>query len=220
MRIASFVAALALFAAPAFADFYIAGDFNGWNAAGQLMNEVVPGQWQTTVTNAPGRHEFKVTIGEWSQAWPGNNARTDFGDDGELTINFYPTPAADGWNPPANRVGYSGDAIAGWEVIGSFNGWSSPVVQLDPLGGGAFSGQYVVPTAGTYFFKFREFNNWDVSIGSDFSNSGYDIQLDVAADATPILFELDLPGGRWRTSVIPEPAALLMLLAGLTLRRR
>lgn len=220
MRCMGLLALAALLAAPAAADFYIAGDFNGWNAAGQLMTEGPAGTWSALVTGAPGRHEWKVTIGDWSTAWPGNNARADFGA-GDITLYFYPTPAADGWYPVANRVGYQDLGLHGWDVMGSFNGWSSPVTTLTPMGGGLYEGDYLVAAAGTYYFKFRKENDWDISIGSDFSNFGYDIELVVAADNTPIRFSLDLPNGRWRTEVVPEPASLLgLMLLGLFARRR
>jgi hypothetical protein len=211
---------LGLLAVPAWADYYVAGDFNGWNAAGNLMTESPPGTWSTTITGAPGRHEFKVTIGVWDQAWPGDNARADFGDAGTLTIHFYPGAPGDGWNPPENRVGYDDLALHGWEVIGSFDSWVNPVVQLTPMGGGLYEGDYLVPTAGDYWFKFRKTADWDIAIGSDFSNYGHDIQLTTGSDNELIRFDLDLPNGRWMTVVVPEPATLAGLLLGLALLRR
>jgi hypothetical protein len=214
------LAILALVAAPALADYYVAGDFNGSSATGQIMTEGPAGEFSADVTGAVGRHEFKVTIGDWAQNWPGDNARADFGDTGNLTIKYYPTPAADGWNPPANRVGYVDNGLHGWDIMGSFNGWSTPVVDLTPLGNGRYDGDYTVPVAGDYFFKFRIAGDWDITVGSDFSNYGHDIPVSTAADNTTLRFHLDLNGGRWMTEVVPEPASLLVALLGLALRRR
>jgi len=208
---------LAFLAAPALADYYVAGDFNGWNPAGTPMVEGPPGTWSALITGAPGRHEWKVTIGDWSQSWPGDNARADFGD-GTITLYFYPGAHADGWFPLENRVGYQDLGIHGWEVMGSFNGWTEPVVQLTPMGGGLYQGDYIVPDPGTYWFKFRRIGDWDISIGYDFSNYWHDIQWTTNQPNELMRFMLDLPHGRW--TVIPEPASLLGLLLGAALLRR
>lgn len=221
----SWAAAALLLAAPALADFYVASDLNGWanpDPAWKMTDVYGDGsKFQLAVSDPlyAGRHEWKVTDGTWSNAWPGNNARADFGA-GALNFNFYPGQHLDGWKPEFNRVGYDDPQLHGWEVMGSFNGWSAPVATLAPVGGGVYEGLYAVPTAGTYYFKFRKTDDWDISIGSDFSNFGYDIELVTPYDAAPILFELDLPNGRWRTTVIPEPAALALAALALALRRR
>jgi hypothetical protein len=218
----SFLAVLLLapLAAPAMADYYVAGDFNGWNAAGNLMTQVGADKWSVSLPDVAGRHEFKVTIGDWAQAWPGDNMKADFGGGGGggFTINFYPGAQADGWNPPENRVGYDDLELNGWEVMGSFNGWSAPI-PLARLGGGLYQGDYFVPTAGDYWFKFRWAGDWDIALGSDFSNYGHDIQVNVPTDNTTVRFSLDLPNGRWKCDV-PEPATLAAMLLGLALLRR
>jgi hypothetical protein len=215
MRGAKVLLVVAMLAVPAMADYYVAGDFNGWNAAGNLMTEVSPGKWSTTITNAPGVHEFKVTIGDWASNWPGDNAKADFGA-GSLTINFYPTPAADGWFPTANRVGYDDIAVHGWDVMGSFNGWSSPVA-LNPMGNGLYAASYTVADPGTFYFKFRKAGDWNVAVGNDFSNYGHDIAWTTTVPNQVVYFQLDLPNGRWN---VPEPTTLALLCGGLVCLRR
>ena len=75
------------------------------------------------------------------------------------------------------------------------------------------------PDRGHVLLQVPQGGDWDIAIGSDFSNYGYDITWTTAADNEPLYFLLDLPNGRW--NVIPEPASLLGLaLLGLFIRRR
>jgi hypothetical protein len=210
--------AVLLFASAALADYYVTGSFQGWNPGDPAYVMTDMGGWyQYDVTGAAGRHEFKVTMGDWSTTWPGENARADFGD-GEFSINFYPGAAGDGWFPPENRVGYADKGLHTWDIMGSFNDWSTPVVELTPMGGGLHAGWYTVETPGTYYFKFRKAGDWDIAIGNDFSNYMHDIEWTTTMPNEALYFQLDLPNGRW--TIVPEPTGLLGLaLLGL-LRRR
>ena len=68
---------------------HLAGDFNGWNAAGNAMNDLGGGIWSVDLTGVGGRHEFKVTIGDWSQNWPGSGNSWFLGDgSGNVTLSF------------------------------------------------------------------------------------------------------------------------------------
>jgi hypothetical protein len=214
--------ALALVATPALADFFVAGDLNvAWspNDPNYVMTDM-GGWFQKALTGeTPGVHEFKVTDGTWDNTWPNQNAKTDFGADGALAVNFYPGTHDDGWFPKFNRVGYEGQEAFNWEVMGSFNGWASPFALLTPIGGGVYRGSAVVATAGNYEFKFRKEGDWNIAIGYDFSNYENNISWTTTTDNEELVFSLDLPNGRW--TIVPEPASLLGLaVLGLVVRRR
>jgi hypothetical protein len=202
---------------------YVRGSFNGWDTS-TPMTDQGGGLLAATITGTAGtRFDFKVANADWSSGWPGDNCRTLFNSSGSATIYYRAGSFSDGWNPTANRVGYADPAQFGWEVMGSFNGWGSPVTSLTPVGVGVYSANYLVPTAGSYSFKFREANSWDVSIGLDFRNNGGDCGVITTADNQLVNFQLDLPNGRWSAAVVPEPSSLSLLAGGallLLIRRR
>ena len=90
------------------------------------------------------------------------------------------------------------------------------------MGGGVYSLDFNIPTAGTYGWKFKDATTWDIAIGQDFGSWSGNNSISTAADNTVITFMLDLPNGRWL--VVPEPTSLALGAFGLaalwTLRRR
>ena len=218
----------ALVAGAAYAEYYVRGDYNGWDLS-TPMNDDGDGTYSALVTGlTPGyRFEFKVAVEDWSSSWPGSNAKTIVDPSGEVTFHFTPGAVSDGWNPSENRVGYDDPGQFGWEIMGAFNGWDAGIDtvarQMVDEGGGMYSVMYNIAAAGSYEYKFRESGSWDISIGGDFGNSAGNNTIVTASDNTLVLFELDLPNGRWNATIVPEPATMTLFGLGFLLtsiRRR
>jgi hypothetical protein len=202
--------------------YYARGDFNAWGIS-NIMTDMGGGLWQGTVSGlTPGdMPEYKIADENWTVSWPGSNGRVAVDAAGEINFNLMLGTFADGWSPAADRVGYADPGQHGWDIMGSFNSWSSPVVLLTDMGGGLYSGQAVVPVAGNYEFKFRKEGDWAITIGDNFGNSAANIPITTNNANDVVTFELDLPNGRWRVTAVPAPGALVLLpLAGLFTRRR
>jgi hypothetical protein len=113
---------------PGSASYYLAGQFNGWNAAGNEMMETSSGSgiWSLSLTGLePGqRQEFKVTNGSWDWNYPGANigSMPMLQEASRLrsTLILCRTVAArtvpPGLNAPIN-----------WTIAGSFNVWNNAV---------------------------------------------------------------------------------------------
>lgn len=223
------IAMLGLAASVAIAGFppdpyFVRGEFNGWDNSTDPMIDMGGGMWSYTVTGLnPGQsYEFKATVDDWSYNAPGSNAKAPANASGEIVVNFFPENAwADGWEPSAKpRLGYADPGMFGWELIGDMNGWSGGAAwHLADLGGGLHRGDFLL-AAGSYEFKFRQQGSWDHNVGDDLGNSAANNSITLS-DPDLIAFELDLPNGRWRTWIVPEPTALLLLgLGGLVALRR
>lgn len=194
------------------------GTFNGWGETPMIDDG--DGTYSLTI---PGlttgdRHDFKIAQNDWASSWPGSNPRAAVDASGELTLYFTPGAVTDGWNPAADRVGYDDSGQFGWEIMGAFNSWDDGIDtserQMSDLGGGLFSVDYTIATAGSYDYKFRESGSWDIAIGDDFGNSAADNLITTTVPDSIVRFELDLPNGRWNTTIIPEPSSMALIVVG------
>jgi hypothetical protein len=209
-------------------------------AGDETMTDLGGGEFDRVETEliAATDYDFQIVASDASEIVPSSShMRVRANADGDVDLNFYELDGAswgDGWSPDAtSRVGYEDHDLFDWEIMGSFNGWSTPVVALTDEGGGLHTGTYTVVDAGSYAFKFRQAGDWTTSIGQDFGNFAPDILLTTTNPNELWHFELDLPNGRWRTyldgsgsgaGVVPEPASIALLMFGamalLGVRRR
>lgn len=222
MRKSVAVLAVALLAVPAMgADYYAAGSFNSWTSNGDLMTEVTPDVYYTVTINSSGDQDFKITDGTWDNPYPAENVGIHFGGAAnDIELRFLPGSFSDPWYPKTNRVGYEWLGLHGWEVMGSFNDWASPVLTLTDQGSGLFTGELVVPTPGTYEFKYRMTDNWETAVGdlAGINPSNDNISITTTVPNEVLQLGIDMPNGRYR---IPEPASLsLLALGGLAILRR
>ncbi len=196
------------------AQLAIAGAFNGWDNTGVPSPGTDPANPLITTNiitggTAGNYHEFKFIkdSGSWATSFPNNNVKIKYDAGGSNTVYFYTNTFGDGWLPNANRVGYDDPGNMAFEVVGDFNGWSSvPAGQLGlkPGSNGLYTNIYIIPTAGGHGFKFRTPGTWsEVNFGADFGNGGGDAGFVTTTANEAILFQLDLPNGRWQAGGPP-----------------
>ncbi|HVT30003.1 MAG TPA: PEP-CTERM sorting domain-containing protein, partial [Lacipirellulaceae bacterium] len=194
----------------------ITGGTDPWNDLTHQMVDQGGGHYTATVegTYIGEPFDYKLANSDYSTAAPGSNGRVVTNNNGEVNFHLWTNngdPWTDGWYPNSGpRAGYDDPQQFGWEVIGSFNNWrqlgTDPVYSLADMGNGLYTGTFAL-SAGSYNFKFREQDSWDVAIGNDFGNSAANIPLRVWDDGAQYTFSLDLPNGRWQavtTSPTPD----------------
>lgn len=179
--------------APVGNTWYVAGDFNNWNAADEAykMADNGDGTFSLTFDITAGGHALKVTNGTWDVNFGGEGAdgNLEFNCiDGELTVTFdgaaitlsgaeaeVGTAATDP-AAPADPVPVTGPLY----VAGDFNGWTNPdeAYKMTDNGDGTFS-LVLELTAGTQALKVTN-GTWDLSWGGDGENGNYVYEM--AAD--------------------------------------
>jgi hypothetical protein len=220
-------AALAL-PSQAAAPYYIAGDFNGWNSAGNLMTETFSGSgiWQVGLNMGTGRHEFKVTDGTWGWNVPGSgNSWLTTDGSGNVTITYDANTYSDGWSPASGRIGVNVDPGT-WTAAGDWQGWNNanPATAMTSIGGGIY--QYSTYLAvGTYQYKAVNTGTWD-AIGADsrgINAATASFTVNPGWDLFPTVFSVNALDGSIKVEVVPEPSTFALLglaLAGLVAFRR
>jgi hypothetical protein len=216
------VASLLAASLPAFGQltpYYVAGDFNSWNAAGNVMSETTPGSgiWQVNLTGlTAGRHEFKVTEGDWGWNYPGPNSWLYVPASGNITLTYDVNTYADGWSSSSQRIGLDADPGA-WTAAGDFEGWNNAAGNMTALGGGIYT--YQVATPGTFNWKAVVTGTWD-SISLDNRSVGTANWLFTVNPGEVANLYVDAFKGVARVDieVVPEPSTIaLCAVSGLAL---
>lgn len=218
--------AVAALAGQASADFKVIGAFNGWdNGSSVLMADQGGGVYKGTITSGlsvNNINEFKVNVGDWSSSWPLSGNVKAVPTSSSLNVYFYSnTSPNDGWGPNGARVGYDDQGGTGFDLMGSPNGFSSPLASMTGWGNGIYTGNFVVAAPGSGGLKIRKAGDWGMSYGTNMGDPDGDIGFTTTVPGETVYVTLDLKGGRYSV-VVPTPgAAALLGLAGLTgLRRR
>lgn len=219
-----------------FGQYYVAGDFNGWNSAGNLMTETSSGSgiWQVSLTGlgASARHEFKITDGTWasgqwsSGSWPNPGNSWLYSDaSGDVTITYDANTYSDGWQNTSNRIGVSTDPGT-WTAVGDWQSWSNsdPATAMSPIGGGSYEFDTTIATAGAHQYKAVDTGSWD-AIGADARGINADnLNFTTTADNQQVNFFVNALNGTIQAVVVPEPVAMAFLGLGLAsllaIRRR
>lgn len=220
-------AVIALMIAPSFAmaGYSFRGEANGWGLS--PMTDNLDGTYSITIVGQPANTQQKYKVdtdppGDWSSAYPKEDWWTITDGTGSYTVVFDTNVIGDGWSPASNRVKSPDPGIA-WEVIGDFTDWQggAPEPQMVYQGGGLYSVDVTIANAGAHAYKFRASGDtgWGQQIG-DFTGSG-NIEFNAPNAGEIWRFELDIPNGRWRQFVVPEPATMTLLaLAAFAVARR
>ncbi len=208
-------------------DFYCADSTNdpaagscwGWDGANEMFDDGLHDDGlagdgvygaSVPVTAAAGRHEFKIALYDWSEAYPTvpsdalANAVVYVTGPGELVhfrLHLYSEPG--GWEPYGPAVATDSPMPEGTalEVIGSApetGSWNSGVPLLHV--GRRWQQVITLHTPGSYEFKIRALGTWSVvAFGYDYDNTqGRNAFYSTSLPDADVLFQLDEDTGRVR----------------------
>ena len=205
--------------APGAAGVYLAGEFNGWSDAANLMTGQ-DGVWTLDLDLEPGQYQYKFVVdGQW-QADPGNPATTDDGFGGQNSVLKVPfgkdkldaasgapagaaAPAAGGGPAPVDdgtmrsvefRYTPVISGVGNVFLAGSFNDWNDAKTRMtDADGDGTYTVSLLLPQ-GSYQYKFVVDGQWQQDPnnpeGADDGFGGQNSVLKVDSSFSTIAIEL------------------------------
>ena len=225
------MAIVALVAAPAAADVFIPGEFNGWDAT-TPMTETSAGSaiWTYDTpsyvdTELPTTFVLLSESGNWDSKfiWSGDSwAIMNPNENDTNTITFDLNTYADGWFPVTNRVGVAYEQ-GSWTAVGDWQGWdpSNAGTAMTPMGGGLYMHEATGLAPGDHWYKAVRTGTWDAIGGDSRSVNADNFGFTTDAVNDGARFYVDANNGILKVEVIPEPASMLGLaLLGLLIRRR
>jgi len=210
------------------AQYYVAGTFNGWNVAGNVMTQTSPGIWQVSLTSlSAGAQQFRITDGS-NWLYPSSGGNSWFWEDntGNVTITFDTNTYGDGGTPAQYRIGVSSDGWAQQMYLpGDYNGWNTTGNPMTYEGGGIYE-ETLTLAAGTYNFKAlaavgngADGISWDSGDWYAYGYTGADLwsaNLWLTSDGVdPLQVTVNEGIGDVTVTTIPEPSTIALACAGL-----
>lgn len=158
-------------------DWYVAGDFQGWNCADEAykMTDNGDGTFSYTLSLGAGSHQLKVTNGTWEVCFgqdggPEGNYGFDLAAAGEVTVKYdgngVVTVEGEGVGEFTGTVSTPDPVVGGtWYVAGTMNEWNcaDDAYKMTDNGDGTYTYIFKV-TPGDYQLKVTN-GTWDTSFG-------------------------------------------------------
>jgi hypothetical protein len=183
---------------------------DGLHGDGAAGDDVFAGD---VVSDQPaGHHDFKIANADWGENWPGDPNRPlvngqlwTSGPGDVVHFRLDTNPASDGWQPvwPAVATDHGMPNGAEFEVMSNapeFGAWGGPGVPAIQAGS-TLRAEAVIATAGSYEFKFRVRDTWDLcdyGLRYNMTGSPENFTFTTTVPNAHVMFEMDLGAGRGR----------------------